>query len=98
MKMQHKIVMSALGVLMVLGGQQLTEAAVVYSQNFDAPVTLLSASAGPATFMQLTNDAGGSNWQIQGASGGSGLSGTGGGDNNGVAGSEALFVDWNHSP
>jgi hypothetical protein len=69
--------------------------AVVYQQNFEAPVTTVSGSAGPG-FVQL-NNVGNSGWQVQGGGGGNGVSLVGGVDTNGVGGSQALFGTWDQS-
>jgi len=70
---------------------------VIYSQNFETPVTTSSTAAGPAGFVQPTNNAGGSFWQVQGGGSNGGVSVTAGVDANGVGGSQALFANWDHT-
>jgi hypothetical protein len=69
---------------------------VIYSQNFESPVTAGSGSTGPGGYVVL-NDLGGSGWQVQGGGGGGGAALTAGVDANGVGGSQALFANWDHS-
>jgi hypothetical protein len=98
--MRCNAIVIALVLVATFGVGAKSQAAVVYSQNFEAPVTTQSASGGPGSFIQPTNSAGGSNWQVQGGTdGGAGgtVSATGGVDTNGVGGSQALFGNWNHS-
>src|SRR5262245_50747542 len=84
---------AALGVVLLPAAAR---AAVSYSQNFEAPVTTSSSTQGPGGFVQV-NNAGGSQWQVQGGGGGGGVTLTAGVDTNGVGGSQGLFANWDHS-
>jgi PEP-CTERM motif len=81
----------------ILAGPSLSYAAVLYSQNFEAPVTTASTTVGPGGFVQL-NNLGGSGWQVQGGGGNGGVTLTAGVDINGVGGSQALFANWDQTP
>ncbi|HYO25444.1 MAG TPA: PEP-CTERM sorting domain-containing protein [Lacipirellulaceae bacterium] len=71
-------------------------AAVLYSQNFEAPITPSSTAATFGGFGQL-NNVGNTGWQVQGGGGGGGISVVTGVDANGVGGSQALFANFDHS-
>jgi len=89
----------AVGACATLALAGAAQAVTVYSQNFEPPsVTTSSASAGPGGFVQATNNAGGSFWQVQGGGSNAGVSVTAGIDTNGVGGSQALFANWDHTP
>jgi hypothetical protein len=72
-------------------------AAVLYSQNFEAPVALSSTSVGPGGYVQV-GDISGTTWQIQGGGGADGASLTAGVDANGSGGGQSLFGNWDHTP
>lgn len=80
----------------VLVAPALVSAGLLYSQNFEPPVPTSSTSAGPSGFLQINNISN-TGWQVQGGGGGSGIAVTTGVDTNGVAGSQALFVNNDHS-
>jgi hypothetical protein len=93
--MKSRVMLVALSA--VLAGPSLSFAAILYSQNFEAPVTTASTTAGPNSFVQV-NNVGGSQWQAQGGTDSSGtVTETAGVDNNGVGGSQALFANWDHT-
>src|SRR3954463_1854807 len=91
-------VCGALGACATLALAGAAQAVTVYSQNFEPPsVTTSSASAGPGGFIDATDNAGGSFWQVQGGGSNGGVSVTAGIDTNGVGGSQALFANWDHT-
>ena len=97
--MQLGMVTTAVGLLVRMGGLRSAQAAVVYSQDFESPVSLVTNSPGAiGGFAVVADDAGGSGWQIQGGGGGPGPVAVGGIDNNGVGGSQGLFANWDNSP
>lgn len=70
-------------------------AQTLYQQNFDA-LASASTTTTPGTYVAV-DDVGGSGWQIQGGTGGGGITLTAGIDGNGVGGSQALFGTWDTS-
>src|SRR5256885_4239213 len=77
------------------------QAVTLYSQNFESPVTTASSSAGPGGFVQPTNSAGGSHWEVEGG-GGAGAPHPGPRvgariDTNGVRRGQARIANWGDS-
>jgi PEP-CTERM motif len=92
--MRHLMKLSALGVGAAIAFANPAQAATLYSQNFESPVTTSANTVGPGAFVQshLAGNADGSGWEVQGGGGGTGITQTGGVDTNGVGGSQALFA------
>jgi hypothetical protein len=86
----------AVGFVVAIIGTNKTQGAIVYQQNFDAPVPTSSTSANFGGFGQINNISN-TGWQVQGGGGGNGISVTAGVDTNGVGGTQSLFANWDHS-
>lgn len=89
-----------LTVALLLPYSSLSRAQVVrYWEDFEPPVVESSQSAGPDAFVQINNinqNPGG--WQVQGGTAGpSAVSLIAGVDDMGVAGSQSLFANWDHT-
>jgi hypothetical protein len=72
---------------------------VRYAEDFEAPVTIGSTVDGPALTVQIDDiDQSPGGWQVLGGTSGVGtVTLTAGIDNGGVAGSQALFANWNQT-
>ena len=72
---------------------------VRYAEDFESPVTIGSTVDGPALTVQIDDiDQSPGGWQVLGGTSGVGtVTLTAGIDNGGVAGSQALFANWNHT-
>ena len=66
---------------------------VLYSQDFETAEP--SMEVVPLATYGVVQSVGGSGWQVQGGSGGTGISFETGIDSNGVGGSQALYANWN---